>query len=100
MMDGLAATKDTTTDENVKVVYTQVMCDKRRNLRSTTPQLYPHFTKDYFGPDSNRSLYMVDRPHIWESNLGLADNQGQSPGKVGEGLAQSPQSYESRVSKK
>ena len=30
---------------------------------------------------------MVDRPHIWETNRGLADNQGQSPGKVGEGLA-------------
>ena len=44
--------------------------------------LYPHFTKDYFGPDSTRSLYMVDRPHILESNRGLADNHGQSPGKV------------------
>ena len=63
-------------------------------------RLYPHFTTDYFGPDSTRSLYMVDRPHIWESNRGLADNHGQSPGKVGEGLAQSPQSYESRVPKK
>ena len=51
--------------------------------------LYPHFTKDYFGPDSTRSLYMVDRPHIWESNWGLADNHGQSPGKVGEGRGRS-----------
>ena len=62
--------------------------------------LIPQFTKYYFGPDSIRSLYMVDRPHIWESNRGLADNHGQSPGKVGEGLAQSPQSYKSRVPKK
>ena len=45
-------------------------------------RLYPHFTKDYFGPDSTRSPYMVDWPHIWESNRGLADNHGQSPGKV------------------
>ena len=44
--------------------------------------LYPHFTKDYFGPDSTRSLFMVDRPHILESNRGLAGNHGQSPGKV------------------
>ena len=43
---------------------------------------------------------MVDRPHILERNRGLADNHGQSPGKVGEGLAQSPQSYESRVPKR
>ena len=42
---------------------------------------------------------MVDRPHIWESNWELADNHGQSPGKVREGLAQSPQSYEGRVPK-
>ena len=69
-------------------------CDKRMAI------LYPHFTKDYFGPDSTRSLYMVDRPHIWETNPGLADNHRQSPGKVGEGLAQSPQSYESQVPKK
>ena len=25
---------------------------------------------------------MVDQPHIWESNRGLAGNHGQSPGKV------------------
>ena len=62
--------------------------------------LYPHFTKDYFGPDSTRSLYMVDQQHICESNWGLSDNYGQSPGKVGEGLAQSLQSYESLVPKK
>ena len=62
--------------------------------------LYPYFTKDYFAPDSTRSLYMVDRPHICESNWGLLDNHGQSPGEYGEGLALSPQSYESRVPKK
>ena len=42
---------------------------------------------------------MVDRPHIWESNPGVADNHGQSPGKVLDGLAQSPQSSESQVLK-
>ena len=62
---------------------------------NSTAALYPHFTKDYFGPNSTRSLCMVNLPHIWESNRGLADNHGQSPGKVGKGLAQSPQSYES-----
>ena len=29
--------------------------------------LYPHFTKDYFGPDSTRSIFLVDRPHICET---------------------------------
>ena len=33
-MDCLAAQKDATADENVKVVYTLVMCDRRRDLRS------------------------------------------------------------------
>ena len=40
-------------------------------------------------------IWLVDLPHTWESNRGLADNHGQSPGNVGDGLAQSPQSYES-----
>ena len=46
--------------------------------------LYPHFTKNYFGPDtcSTRSLYMVDRPHIWKNNRGLADNHLGRSGKV------------------
>ena len=42
-------------------------------------------SKDYFGPNSTRSLYMIDQPHIWESNPGLADNNGnylQRSGKV------------------
>ena len=29
--------------------------------------LYPHFTKDFFGPDSTRSIFLVDRPHICET---------------------------------
>ena len=24
----------------------------------------PYFTKDYFGPESTRSIILVDRPHI------------------------------------
>ena len=51
-------------------------------LNRSCAVLYPHFAKDYFGPDSTRSLYMVDRQHIWKSNRGLADNHGQSHGKV------------------
>ena len=34
MMDRLAATKDATTDENVKVVHTLVMYDRRQDLQS------------------------------------------------------------------
>ena len=34
MIDGLAAPKDVTNDENVKVVHTLVMCNRWRDLRS------------------------------------------------------------------
>ena len=27
----------------------------------------PHFTKDYFGPKSTQSIFLVDRPHICET---------------------------------
>ena len=36
MMDGL---EDATADENVKVVHTLVMCDRRRDLRSIVSEM-------------------------------------------------------------
>ena len=50
------------------------------------PGLYPHVTKDYFGPDSTRSIYMVNRPQIWESNRGFATITGNHLGRSGEVL--------------
>ena len=55
--------------------------------------LYPHFTKDYFGPESTISIIFVYRPHICEIIKNLRTI-------TCEGLAQLPQSYESRVPKK
>ena len=55
--------------------------------------LYPHFTKDYFGPESTISIFFVYRLHICETIKNLRTI-------TWEGLAQLPQSYESRVPKK
>ena len=33
MMNGLGCSKEATTDENVEIVHSLVMCDRRRNLR-------------------------------------------------------------------
>ena len=38
-MDGLAAPKNACTGENVKVVHTLVMCDRRRDLRSVASKV-------------------------------------------------------------
>ena len=47
--------------------------------------LCPHFTKDYFGPESTRSIFLVDRPHICET-IGdlraITDNHLGRSGKV------------------
>ena len=65
--------------------------------------LCPHFTKDYFGPKSTKSIFLVDRQHICET-IGdlraITDNHLGRSGKVWKGLAQSHQSYESLVPKK
>ena len=44
--------------------------------------LYPHFIKDYFGPDSTRSIFFVDRPHIWETVGNFTGNHLGRSGKV------------------
>ena len=44
---------------------------------------YPHFTKDYFGPDSTRSIFLVDRPHICETIGNLRTITGNHLGGSG-----------------
>ena len=46
-------------------------------------RLYPHFTKDYFGPDSTRSIFLVDRPHICETIGSLRTITGNHLGRSG-----------------
>ena len=38
-----------------------------QRLPSILSPLCPHFTKDYFGPESTRSIFLVDRPHICQT---------------------------------
>ena len=45
--------------------------------------LYPHFTKDYFGPDSTRSIFLVDRPHICKTIGKLRTIRGNHLGRSG-----------------
>ena len=45
--------------------------------------LYPHFTKDFFGPDSTRSMFSVDRPHICKTIGNLRAITGNHPGWSG-----------------
>ena len=39
MIDGLAAPKDATTDENIKLLHTLIMHDRRRDLRSIASEV-------------------------------------------------------------
>ena len=45
----------------------------------------PHFTKDYFGPKSTQSIFLVDRPHICETIgnlLTIRDNHLERSGAI------------------
>ena len=56
------------------------MCSIRH---TNTCMLYPHFTKDYFGPNSTRSIFLVDPPHICKTIRNLWTITGNRLGRSG-----------------
>ena len=65
----------------VEVINIRTYSRKTNKLRVYT--IYPHFTKDYFGPDSTRSIFSVDRPHICETIGNLRAITGNHPRRSG-----------------
>ena len=71
--------------ENINLILAFIITIISQPIELLKPQLSPHFTKDYFGPESTRSIFLVGRPHICET-IGdlraITDNHLRRSGKV------------------